>query len=306
MALARLVVLVIICGFNVSDFTSSSIPFKPLAATFGAELDLALLHNSDRDAVFQQLGAAVRAHKVVALRNAQLDRPALHRLAQQLGQPLRYPFSNGVEGFPEMIEIRRSPEQRTAMSTLWHSDSTYLATPPAFTMLYGVLIPPIGGNTLFADTVAAFEALSPTLQAQLRQLRVVQRSDVHADNERLAHLSKPSAPANAMQASHPAVITSDCREALYVSEEHTAHFEGMTRAESLPLIEFLSRHVAADRFSLAVRWEPDTLVIHDNRKTIHRAVDNYYGYARTLLRIIVGDIDGSAEDGARRPEAVAA
>ena len=64
--------------------------------------------------------------------------------------------------------------------------------------------------------------------------------------------------------------------------------------------------MAADRFSLAVRWEPDTLVIHDNRKTIHRAVDNYYGYARTLLRIIVGDIAGSAEDGARRPEAVAA
>lgn len=262
-------------------------PLKALAVSFGVETDFAGLTVEQRLQAFAGLGALVRTHKVVVIRNAALDRAQFQRAAELLGQPLRYPFSQGVEGFPALIEIRRQPQQQTAMSTLWHSDSTYLAEPPDFTLLYGADIPPIGGNTVFADTVAAMQHLSPALQAQLRQLRVVQRSDVHAGNERQAHLSMPDTPPAALSATHPAVVSSDGVEAIYVSEEHTSHFDGMTRAESLPMIEFLSRHVAADRFRLQVNWSADTLVVHDNRKTIHRAVDNYYGMARTLWRIIV-------------------
>ena len=280
---------------NVSPISAAAhqalppaITLRPLAATYGVEADLAGRDAAERQSFVAGLPGLLARHKVLVIRNAHLDRAALYGLGQQLGAPMRYAFSEGVEGFPELIEIHRTAAQKTALSTMWHSDSTYLATPPDATLLYGVLIPPFGGTTLFADTVAAFEDLSPGMRDTLRMLNVVQRSDTHANNERLAHLSKPKEARTPLSAVHPAIKVSDGVEALYVSQEHTAHFEGMTREESQPLIDFLMRHIAADKYRLEIVWQPGTLVLFDNRKTIHRAIDNYYGHERTLWRLIVG------------------
>lgn len=280
---------------NVSPISAAAhqaltpaITLRPLAATFGLEADLAGRDAAERQSFIASLPGLLAQHKVLVIRNAHLDRAALYGLGQQLGAPMRYAFSEGVEGFPELIEIHRTAEQKTALSTMWHSDSTYLATPPDATLLYGVLIPPFGGTTLFADTVAAFDDLSPAMRDTLRMLNVVQRSDTHANNERLAHLSKPKDNRAPLSAVHPAVKVSDGVEALYVSQEHTAHFDGMTREESQPLIDFVMRHIAADKYRLEIVWQPGTLVLFDNRKTIHRAIDNYYGHERTLWRLIVG------------------
>ena len=262
-------------------------PQKKLASTFGLELDFNKLDTDERDFVLEHLAEFLPEHKVVVIRNANLERAQVHNLGKMMGKPLKYAFSNGVEGFPELIEIRRTPKQVTALSTMWHSDSTYLSTPPDVTVLYGVEIPPFGGTTLFADTSAAFADLSPSMRDMLRKLRVVQRSDVHVGNERLAHLSKPADQEIALSAVHDAILQSDGVESIYVSQEHTAHFEGMTREESKPLIDFLMRHITADKYRLEITWQPHTLVVSDNRKTQHRAIDNYYGHSRTLLRLIV-------------------
>lgn len=261
--------------------------FKRLASTFGAELDFNQLDGNERQHLLDNIADYLPEHKVFVIRNADLSRSEIHQLGHSMGKPLKYAFSNGVEGFPELIEIRRTPTQVTALSTMWHSDSTYLPAPPDVTVLYGVEIPPFGGTTLFADTAAAFEDLSPTMRDLLRKLRVVQRSDVHANNERLAHLSKPAASEIAMSAAHSAIKESDGVEAIYVSQEHSAYFEGMSREESKPLLDFLLRHIVADKYRLEITWQPNTLVVSDNRKTQHRAIDNYYGHSRTLLRLIV-------------------
>lgn len=260
---------------------------KRLASTFGIELDFKRLDVREQRYILDHASDFIAKHKVVVIRNADLNPAQIHALGVSMGMPLKYAFSNGVEGFPELVEIRRTPQQVTALSTMWHSDSTYLASPPDVTVLYGVEIPPFGGTTLFADTAAAFADLSPTMRDLLRRLRVVQRSDVHAVNERLAHLSKPVAQETALSAVHDAICRSDDLESIYVSQEHTAHFEGMSREESKPLLDFLMRHIVADKYRLEITWQPHTLVISDNRKTQHRAIDNYYGHSRTLLRLIV-------------------
>lgn len=260
---------------------------KRLASTFGAELDFNVLETFERKDLFNNIAGHLAQHKVLVIRNVNLSREHLHKLGSSMGTPMRYAFSDGVEGFPELIEIRRAPDQKTALSTMWHSDSTYLDTPPDATLLYGVEIPPFGGTTLFADTAAAFEDLSPTLRDLLRGLRVVQRSDVHASNERLAHVSKPTDRPTALSSSHAAIKRSDGVESIYVSQEHSAYFEGMSRQESKPLFDFLAQHITADKYRLEISWQPQTLVLLDNRKTQHRAIDNYYGHSRTLLRLIV-------------------
>ena len=270
-----------------SPAKSNNVPFRPLASTFGAEIDFHLLVSSKRHYVLDHLTDYLLKHKVLVIRNADLCRAQIYALGSAIGKPLKYAFSEGVEGFPEIIEIRRTPTQITALSTMWHSDSTYQEMPPDVTMLYGVEIPPFGGTTLFVDTVAAFEDLSPTMRDLLRSLRVVQRSDVHAINERLAHLSKPAARESPLSAVHDAIKKSDDVEAIYVSQEHSAYFEGMSHDESKPLIEFLMRHIVADKYRLEITWQPHTLVVSDNRKTQHRAIDNYFGHSRTLLRLIV-------------------
>jgi taurine dioxygenase len=269
------------------DTTPLKPSFKRLASTFGAELDLQRLGDVERTHFLNNVAKYLPEHKVLVIRNADLSHAQLVQLGRSMGTPLKYAFSGGVEFFPELIEIRRTPEQRTALSTMWHSDSTYLETPPDVTVLYGVEIPPFGGTTLFADTVAALDDLSPSMRDMLRTLRVVQRSDVHVNNERLAHVSKPATNAVALSAVHNAISQSDGAEAIYVSQEHSAYFEGMTRDESKPLMEFLMRHIIADKYRLEISWQPHTLVVSDNRKTQHRAIDNYYGHARTLLRLIV-------------------
>lgn len=260
---------------------------KRLASTFGAELDFHVLEPFEHKDFLCNIAGHLAEHKVLVIRNADLTRGQLHQLGRSLGKPMKYAFSDGVEGFPELIEIRRAPDQKTALSTMWHSDSTYLDSPPDATLLYGVEIPPFGGTTLFADTAAAFEDLSPALRDVLRELKVVQRSDVHASNERLAHVSKPAERRSPMSCAHSAIKKSDGIESIYVSQEHSSHFEGMSREESKPLFDFLAQHITADKYRLEITWQPQTLVLLDNRKTQHRAIDNYYGHSRTLLRLIV-------------------
>ena len=280
--------------------------FKRLASTYGVEVDFDHLSETERAQFFANIPGHVADAKVIIVRNANLDRGQLYQLGQALGTPLKYAFSGGVEGYPELIEIRRTPNQATALSTMWHSDSTYLVVPPDVTLLYGVEIPPYGGTTLFADTAAAFLDLTPTMRDVLRKLRVVQRSDVHANNERLAHLSKPADRGTALGAVHDAIKKSDGVEAIYVSQEHSSHFDGMSHEESRPLIEFLTRHIAADKYRLEIAWKPNTLVILDNRKTLHRAIDNYFGHSRTLLRLILQLKTRCAEQRHDEPQLMAA
>lgn len=262
-----------------------------LGRTFGVEIHDVEVRGLNKDGL-AELRNLIAEHHLVVIRNQNLNNKEFHGFASAFGAPMRSAFSSGIDDFPEIIEIKRRADQESALSTLWHSDSTYLENPPHFTFLIGDDIPPFGGNTSFSDVSSAYEDLSDPLKEFLAKQYIIACSDLHANNDRYAHVSNPSNKGKereTYQSVHPAVIlnSDNNKHGIYANEEHTFRFDGMTYDESKPILNYLFDHIKKDKYRVEVNWTPGTIAISDNRSTQHRAVDNYFGHPRKMRRIIV-------------------
>lgn len=264
---------------------------SPLAGPFGAEVREA----NAAGLAAEDLLALVHRHHLLVLRGLELDPPALQALAAGLGELDVYPFSDPLPGTPHVVAVTKEPDDAFNFGGAWHTDSSYLQRPPGLTLLYAVTVPGLGGDTLFADMTAAFAALSPGMQALLRRLAGHNTSSlVHSAAGAHAQVagarpSGQSADDQVFSATHPAVrlhpVTG--REALYVSAIHTAQFDGLTREESLPLIEFLQAFAVRPERVVRLHWDPGTLAIWDNRAVQHYPLNDYPGERREMHRVIV-------------------
>lgn len=268
---------------------------RPLAGAIGAEMPGVDLSALD-EAGFAAVQAAFHAHQVLVFRDQKLDGERYLSLARRFGQPIPYPFAKGVDGFEEITPIIKEPHQTSNFGGMWHSDTTYRADPPMATMLYCIETPEAGGDTLFACQYRAYETLSEPLRLFLAGLRGVSSSAKNAASLRTTHLAtgtmKGADKAEPMVAAHPAVRVhpETGRPALYVNLSHTIAFEGMTEAESAPILEYLFQHQIQPEFTARVRWRPGTLVIWDNRSSQHCAINDYDGHRREMWRItLAGD-----------------
>jgi taurine dioxygenase len=269
---------------------------QPLAGALGAEVRGVSLQ-ALADAGWRELHRAFLEYAVLAIRDQALEPADLMRVGSRFGEPCFYPFVTGLEGYPHIFEVVKEEQETTNFGGNWHSDTTYLAKPPAATLLYAVETPTHGGDTLFASTRAAYEALSAGMRSMLDGLVGVNsaglkygggRSQMHSviggmkvhDTDR----------AEEYEAEHPVVRThpQTGRKALYVSRSHTIRFRDMSEAESRPLVDFLQEHQTRPEFTCRVRWQPGTLTIWDNRCTQHNAVNDYTGQRRRMRRLTVG------------------
>lgn len=268
---------------------------RPLAGALGAEvtgIDLA----TQSDAGFTDLRKAFLEHQVLVFRDQTLDAATYLQIAKQFGSPVAYPFAEGVVDHPKITVIIKEPHQTSNFGGMWHSDTTYKPEPPKATMLYCRETPEAGGDTVFACQYRAFEALSVPMQKILTDLNGVSSSGKNAAALRGTHLAtgtmQGTGRADVMTAVHPAVRRhpETGRRALYVNPSHTVGFEGMTDAESAPILEFLFQHQIRLEFTARVRWAPGTLVIWDNRSSQHCAINDYDGHRREMWRItLAGD-----------------
>jgi len=274
-----------------------SIRAVPLAGALGAEihgLDLATLE--DRS-VWNEVTQAFLDYSVLVFRGQRLEPADLMRVSAHFGEPCFYPFVTGMEGYPYIFEVVKEPAEKRNFGGAWHSDTTYLAQPPLATLLYAVETPSHGGDTLFANTRAAYDALSEGMKQVLGGLTGVNSAELKYGGGRSALHAKiggmkihDTDAAGAYVAEHPVVRThpDTGRKALYLSRGHTTHFKGMTEEESRPLIEYLEAHQVRPEFTCRVRWAPGTLTVWDNRCTQHNAVNDYQGQRRRMRRITVG------------------
>jgi taurine dioxygenase len=167
--------------------------------------------------------------------------------------------------------------------------------PPMASMLLAREVPPVGGDTEFANQYAAYEALSPTLRGVLDGLAAVNSSakaDVTRTREDRVRTDGRGDAREQYEAAHPVVRThpETGRKALYVNVAHTVRFAGMTTEESAPLLEFLFRHQVKAEFTCRFGWAPGSLALWDNRCTQHNPVNDYHGFRRVMLRItLAGD-----------------
>ena len=269
---------------------------SPLAGALGAEvsgIDLRTLNEKG----WQDLHRAFLDYSVLAIRDQKLEPADIMRVSGKFGEPCHYPFVTGMEGFPFIFEVVKEPEETKNFGGAWHSDTAYLRQPPLATLLYAVETPSHGGDTLFANTAAAYDALSEGLRSMLGTLTGVNSAELKYGGGRSAMHKKiggmkvhDTDNADKYVSEHPIVRThpDTGRKALYASRSHTTHFKGMTEEESAPLLKFLCEFQIKPEFTCRVRWAPGTLTVWDNRCTQHNAVNDYHGQRRRMRRITVG------------------
>jgi len=266
----------------------------PIAGALGAEIggvDLA----SDLDgATVAEIRRAWLQHLVVFFRDQDLSPEAFLAFARRIGEPVEYPFVKGIEGFPEIIAVTKLPHETVNFGGIWHSDTVYLDRPPMATMLVAREVPPYGGDTMWSNMYAAYEALSPGMQRMLDGMRAVNSSalaDVSKTREDRIRDSGYDADREYV-AEHPVVRThpETGRKALYVNVAHSARFVDMTDDESRPLLRYLFEHATRPEFTCRFRWEVGSLALWDNRCAQHNPINDYHGYTRSMHRItLAGD-----------------
>jgi taurine dioxygenase len=263
---------------------------RPIAGALGAEiLDVDLSKNFDKE----KIRRAFLAHQVIFFREQKLEPAGLLAFARTMGRPVEYPFVRGLEGFPEVIEVKKLEQERHNFGGIWHSDTAYLEQPPMGSMLLAREVPPFGGDTEFASQYLAYEALSEGLKTLLSNLKAV-NSSAKADVSRTREdrIKEQGGESREFTGVHPVVRThpETGRKALYVNTAHTVRFEGMTEEESAPLLHYLFRHQVKAEFTCRFQWRQGSLAFWDNRCTQHNPINDYHGYRRVMHRVtLAGD-----------------
>lgn len=238
-------------------------------------------------------------HLVLAFPDQHLSVHALERFATTIGPFGPDPYFESIPGHPHVAQVRReADETSTLFADNWHSDWSFLASPPAATLLHGDVIPPTGGDTLFANQYAAWDALPADLKAALQgRMGVHSARRGYARQGRYGEADKGRSMAIRYDDSalatqlHPVARRhpETGRTALFVSPGYTIGIDGLPDDEAQPLLKELFDHQGRDEFVYRHAWQPGMLVIWDNRCLVHAATGGYQGYRRLLHRITVGE-----------------
>jgi taurine dioxygenase len=266
---------------------------RRIAGALGAEVlgvDLAAQLSA---ATVADIRRAFLEHQVVFFREQSLSPAQFLAFARCMGRPVEYPFVKGIEGFPEVIEVKKLEHERHNFGGIWHSDTAYLENPPMGSMLLAREVPATGGDTEFASQTLAYESLSAGMRRILDGLIAV-NSSAKADVTRTREdrIKEQGGESKQYAAEHPAVRThpETGRKALYVNLAHTVGFKHMTEEESAPLLQYLFRHQVRAEFTCRFRWRVGSLAFWDNRCTQHNPINDYHGQRRVMHRItLAGD-----------------
>ena len=273
---------------------ATAVPFdvEPLTASFGAVLRGLDLTQEASDADYAALQDSVVRHGVVVLRDQQLNDEQQLALGRRWGALHVYPVFR-LAGQDVPLEWVEDTEKSPPKATRWHTDLPWEPRPPKFGMLSAKVVPDVGGDTVWADTAGAFDALSPVMQQLVSGLRVLHK--VEADGmKRLVSLVDEEA-GNAFRreyahgVEHPLVRRNpdSGRLSLFLAGYWMDRIVGMSADESTSLLHFLMEHATQPRFQCRWRWSVDDLVIWDERRTMHMALPDHYPRHRKLRRCTV-------------------
>jgi taurine dioxygenase len=260
---------------------------------FGAfvdDFDIALL-----DEAADELATALYEHKVLVVRDQHLDDENYARFGRTFGEPIMFFAADHRDREnPEIIWVTNSARTPAALrdgARHWHSDSSYEAVPAFITMLYALEVPASGNDTLFADTAAAYEALSTEVKARIDDLRVIH--DPRGGRVPLleGEVRGDSTSSTLPVVEHPLVIRHPVtgRRALFGFSGTAIGIVDWEDDEALTLLLSLKEHAVQERFRQHARAESDSILIWDNFSVVHSATPTSYsdepGHRRRLKRI---------------------
>ena len=261
---------------------------RPVSPVLGAQIIGADLSAIDEDS-YQQVRAALTQHQVLFFR----DQPALEAqiqvaFAQRFGPLHTHPAAPQAAENAAIFVIHAHKDSKVANGNGWHTDVSCDEEPPLATMLQLHQLPAQGGDTLFADMYAAFETLSPGMQAFLAGLTARHDSE-HVYRGRYADRGVDDSGRSYPHADHPVVRThpDSGRQALYVNPSFTTRINELSAAESRALLTFLYRHQQRPEFQVRFNWSQNAIALWDNRCTQHFALWDYWPEERKGHRVTI-------------------
>jgi taurine dioxygenase len=268
----------------------------PNPSGFGAEVTGLDLSRPLPPKTLAGVKAAFLAHGVLWFPNQPLGHDQLEAFTLRLGPFGWDPYVAPLADRPHILEVRREPDETARVfGGGWHSDWSFQETPPSATVLHAKVVPPVGGDTLYADAVGAYEALSPAFREMLASLRAIHSaarpygpSGFFAQEEGRKGMTILSSPEAEKRQVHPLVRRlDDGRRALFINPTYTLAIEGFSDGESEALLAFLFKHMLADRFIYRHSWTANMLTMWDNRRAMHNATGGYDGHLRVMHRTTV-------------------
>ena len=264
----------------------------PLTTHIGAEVHGIDLRDELGDEVIGDIRSALLTHKVIFFRDQDLTEDQHIAFARRFGELEVHPITPKDQPHPEIFHLKTNPVTRPGSKTgadLWHSDVTWRAEPSLGSLLRARIMPEVGGDTMFADMVAAYEGLSPAMKEWLPSLTAVHDGSVFAT---LQGKSKESFWEEFPVQRHPVIRThpETGARALYVNCAFTTHIEGLSDKESAWLLDHLYAQASRPEYQCRFRWQANSIAFWDNRACQHYAVNDYYPAMRAMERVtVIGD-----------------
>jgi taurine dioxygenase len=271
------------------------IDVRPYSPVLGAEVRGVVLADGLDAETYAEVRQALLAHQVLFFKEQTEIAPDVQvEIGKMFGELHFHPAAPQMEGHPEIFEIYVHKDSKVANGEFWHSDVSCDEVPPLGTILQLHILPELGGDTLFANMYAAYDALSAPLKAMLGNLTSLHASE-HVYRGRYSDRGVHDKDASYPQAVHPVVRThpETGRKALYVNRTFTTRINELSESESRVILDFLFDHCEQIDFQIRFRWERNDVAFWDNRCVMHRAVWDYWPQQRKGRRVTIkGDRPG--------------
>ncbi|MET7718158.1 TauD/TfdA family dioxygenase [Streptomyces sp. NPDC005407] len=282
--------------------TSTGFDIRRIGGRIGAEI-LGVDISADLDpAIFTEINAALVEHKALFFRDQVLDDAAQLRFASLFGElTTAHPTVPSVEGQPHILPVDGDEGIR---ANQWHTDVTFLRTPPKASTLRSLVVPPYGGNTLIANSAAAYRDLPEALRELADRLWAVHTNayDYAEPKTEKAAEHRRRFVSRKYRTEHPVVrVHPESGERGLFIGGFAQSLVGLSPSESRDILRILQSYVTRPENVVRWTWAPGDLLLFDNRSTQHYAPDDYGDFARLLHRVTVaGDVPVGVDGGLSR------
>ena len=261
---------------------------KPVTSRIGAEIEGVDLGKPMDDETFAEVQEAYRTHCVIFFRNQELTHESQKAFAQRFGELHIHPAIPGPEGHPEIMAIHTDENSKYIAGERWHSDVSCDEEPPLGTLLYLHTVPEVGGDTLFSNMYAAYDALSDRMKEYLNGLTALHDGEPQYRG-RYADKGVDDAGKAYPRANHPVVRThpETGRKCLFVNPIFTMRINDVPRVESDAVLRMLFEHCANEDYQVRFRWQKNSVAFWDNRCAQHLAIWDYYPNVRSGFRVTI-------------------
>lgn len=282
--------------------TSTGFDIRRIGGRIGAEILGIDISTDIEPAIVTEINAALVEHKALFFRQQRLDDAAQLRFASLFGElTTAHPTVPSVEGRPHILPVDGDEGIR---ANQWHTDVTFLRTPPKASTLRSLVVPPYGGNTLIANSAAAYRDLPEALRELADRLWAVHTNayDYAEPKSEKAAEHRRQFVSRKYRTEHPVVrVHPESGERGLFIGGFAQSLVGLSPSESRDILRILQSYVTRPENVVRWTWAPGDLVLFDNRSTQHYAPDDYGDLPRLLHRVTVaGDVPVGVDGGLSR------